>query len=59
MLLASTRQADGRIKPLNSAFVDLRDAPEAMIAMQSRKVRGKVLVVTPEFRRRYGETARL
>ena len=47
----------GEIKPLNSEFFDLEQVPDAMEAMASRQIKGKVMVVTPEFRRRFPTTA--
>eukprot|EP01047_Picozoa_sp_COSAG01_P047160 COSAG01_NODE_4480_length_4985_cov_15.664142_6_plen_135_part_00 len=46
---------EGRIRPLNSAFFELEQVPEAMAAMASRRIQGKALVVTPAFRRRFGD----
>ena len=46
----------GDISPLNTLFFDLDRVPDAMAAMAARQIKGKAMVATPEFRRRYGKS---
>ena len=49
----------GEIRPLNTEFFDLEQVPDAMEAIAARQIKGKAMVVTPEFRRRYGTGSKL
>ena len=50
---------DGKLKPINSAIYDLKDAESALDDISNRRVRGKVLVVTPKFHERYSSKSML